>query len=57
MTTSLLRKTHIRRPLAGLLLISGAVVMLLVPETWPGALLLALGITIEAAGIALKHRD
>lgn len=31
--------------------------MFLAPDTWAGALLLALGIAIEVIGIALKHRD
>ena len=57
MNASLLRKPHLRRPLAALLVIAGALVMFLAPETWAGVLLLALGITIEVIGITLKHRD
>lgn len=57
MMISLLKKTHLRRPLAALLVIAGAMAMFLAPETWPGALLLGLGIIIEVAGIALKHPD
>lgn len=53
----MLRKTHIRRPVAALLVILGAVMIFAAPETWAGALLLALGILLEAAGIAIKHRD
>ena len=52
----MLRKPHLRRPLAALLVIAGALMMYLAPETWAGALLLALGIAIEVVGIALKHR-
>ena len=55
--TSMLRKSHLRRPLAALLVVLGATMMFLAPETWAGALLLALGITIEVIGITLKHRD
>ena len=57
MNTSMLRKTHLRRPLAALLVIAGAMMMFFAPETWAGALLLALGIMIEVIGITLKHRD
>jgi hypothetical protein len=57
LNSSWLNKAHLRRPLAALLAIAGALVVLLAPETWAGALLLALGISIEAAGVAMKHRD
>jgi drug/metabolite transporter (DMT)-like permease len=53
----MLRKPHIRRPIAALLVILGAAMLFLAPETWAGALLLALGVLVEVAGIALKHRD
>lgn len=53
----MLRKSHLRRPLVILLAVAGALVMFLAPETWAGALLLALGIAIEVAGIALKRRS
>ncbi|MDD5179790.1 MAG: hypothetical protein PHT15_00835 [Gallionellaceae bacterium] len=53
----MLRKPYLRRPLAALLAIAGAMMMFLAPETWAGASLLALGVTIEVAGIALKRRD
>ena len=57
MMIGLLKKTHLRRPFAVLLVIAGALVMLLAPETWAGAILLGLGIVIEAIGIALTHQD
>lgn len=53
----MLRKPHIRRPLAALLVVLGAIIIFLAPETWAGALLLALGVFIEVAGIAIKRRD
>ena len=53
----MLGKTHIRRPLAALLVIVGAAMIFLAPETWAGALLLVLGVLIEVAGIAIKRKD
>lgn len=53
----MLRKTHIRRPLAALLMILGAAMMYLAPQTWAGILLLVLGVSVEVAGIALKRKD
>ncbi len=49
-------KPHIRRPLAAALVIFGAVLIFLTPATWAGAVLLVLGITLEAIGIMLKHK-
>lgn len=53
----MLRKTHIRRSLAALLMILGAAMMYLAPQTWAGILLLVLGVSVEVAGIALKRKD
>lgn len=53
----MLRKTHIRRPLAVLLMILGAAMMYLAPQTWAGILLLVLGVSVEVAGIALKRKE
>lgn len=53
----MLRKTHIRRPLAALLMILGAAMMYLAPQTWAGILLLVLGVSVEVAGIALKRKE
>lgn len=50
----MLRKNNIRRPVAALLMILGAMVMYLTPETWAGMALLVLGVAIELAGIALR---
>ena len=53
----MLKRTAIRRPVAVLLVAIGAVMMILAPETWAGLALLAIGVALEAAGIALRHRD
>ena len=53
----MLSKTHIRRPFAAMLVILGAVIIFLAPETWAGVLLLILGVLIEVAGIAIKRKN
>lgn len=53
----MLKNTRIRRPFAALLVVLGATIMLLAPETWAGALLLALGVSVEVIGIAIKRRE
>lgn len=53
----MLKKTALRRAVAALLLVLGSLVMFFAPETWPGAILLALGVSLEMIGIALRHRD
>lgn len=45
-----------RRVLAAVLIVFGAVLMLAAPETLSGALVIALGVAIEIAGIALERR-
>lgn len=40
-----------------LLIVLGATLMFLAPETWAGLALLGVGISLELAGIALHHRD
>lgn len=57
MTQSLLKKTALRRSLALMLIVLGAVLLFLAPETWPGLGLLALGVALEIAGFALRHGD
>ncbi|MFA6921966.1 MAG: hypothetical protein WC216_09005 [Gallionella sp.] len=52
----MLKKPHIRRPLVALLVLLGAVLIFLAPQTWSGVLLLALGVLIEALGIAIKDK-
>lgn len=53
----MLKKPALRRPVAMLLLVLGAIAMFLAPETWAGVVLLALGVSLELVGIALRHRD
>lgn len=50
----MLTRTHIRRPVAGLLVALGGIALFLAPETWPGVALLVAGIAIELIGISLK---
>lgn len=45
-----------RRASAVIMVVMGAILMLLAPDAWPGALLLILGIVLELAGIALEHK-
>jgi hypothetical protein len=45
-----------RRVIAVIIVVLGALLMLLAPEAWPGALLLFLGVAVELLGIALEHR-
>lgn len=52
----MLRKTHIRRPVAVALMAAGALLMYSAPASWEGALILALGVSIELAGIAIKRK-
>ena len=51
----MLGKTLYRRLLSALLAILGAALIFLAPETWAGVLLLALGVFIELASIAIKR--
>lgn len=53
----MLKNPHIRRPVALLLMILGAAIIYLTPETKVGTLLLALGAAVEVAGIALKRKS
>lgn len=52
----MLKKQGSRRVLAGVLVLLGAVLMALAPEIWAGMVVLALGVVIELAGIALEHK-
>jgi uncharacterized membrane protein YccC len=46
-----------RRILALSLVVLGGVLMFLAPPIWPGLIVLALGVAVEFAGIALEHRS
>lgn len=52
----MLSKRRPRRVLAIFLVVLGGVLMLLAPEIWAGLAVLALGVVIELAGIALEHK-
>lgn len=45
-----------RRLVAGFIVVLGAILMFLAPETWPGAVVLIFGVVLELAGIALDHK-
>lgn len=53
----MLKKRRSRRVLAIVLVVVGGVLMALAPEMWIGLLLLALGVLIELAGIALEREN
>lgn len=53
----MLNKPAVRRPVAILLVVLGALAMFFAPETWAGVTLLVLGVALEMLGIALRHRD
>ncbi|MGK2953536.1 MAG: hypothetical protein ACSLEZ_14295 [Thiobacillus sp.] len=53
----MLKKRRSRRVLAIVLVVVGGVLMALAPEMWIGLLLLALGVLIELAGIALERKS
>ena len=52
----MIKNTRIRRTGALIMVVLGAILMLLAPEVWQGALLLALGVLVELVGIALEHK-
>lgn len=52
----MLRKRKLRRVMGALLVVAGAIAMWLAPESLSGAVLLSVGIALEAAGLVLEHR-
>lgn len=52
----MLKKWRSRRVLALSLVVLGGVLMFLAPPIWAGLVVLALGVVVELAGIALEHR-
>lgn len=44
-----------RRILAMTFIVFGAMLILLAPETWPGAALLALGVLVELIAMSISH--
>jgi drug/metabolite transporter (DMT)-like permease len=55
MTPSLPEKNTARRLMAVALIVVGAVLILLAPETWPGMVLLVLGVLLELIGMSFSH--
>ncbi len=53
----MIKNMRIRRASAVIMMVLGAVLMLLAPEVWPGALLLVFGVALELIGIALEHKS
>lgn len=53
----MMRKTHIRRPVAVMAMLVGAAMIFLGSETWAGILVFALGVVIEAVGIAFSRKE
>lgn len=52
----MLKSRRTRSIAAAALIVLGGVLIFLAPEMWLGALLLALGVALEVAGIALERR-
>jgi membrane-bound ClpP family serine protease len=52
----MIRNPRIRRTSAVIMVVLGAILMLIAPEVWQGALLLVLGVVLELVGIALEHK-
>ncbi len=53
----MIKNPRIRRISATIMVVVGAALMTLTPETWPGAILLIIGIAVELLGIALEHKS
>ncbi len=52
----MIKNIRVRRASAVILMVVGAILMLLAPEVWPGALFLTFGVALELIGIALEHK-
>jgi len=52
----MIKNRRVRRAIAVIMMVLGAILMFLAPEVWQGALLLALGVVLELFGIALEHK-
>jgi hypothetical protein len=51
-----IRKRTLRRVVGAMLVLFGALLMWLAPESLSGAVLLATGVALEVIGLALEHR-
>ena len=49
-------RSTLRRVVALLCIVAGALLMLLAPATWAGILLLVFGVSIEVIGFAISRR-
>ena len=56
MNRRLAEKVTARRALAGALIVLGAALIWLAPETWAGAALLGLGVLVELVGVSISHQ-
>lgn len=52
----MIKNPRTRRASAVIMVVLGAILMLLAPEVWSGALLLILGVVLELVGIALERK-
>jgi len=52
----MIKNPRIRRTIAAIMILLGAILMLLASEVWPGALLFGSGIVLELAGITLERK-
>jgi drug/metabolite transporter (DMT)-like permease len=57
MSLAISENRRLRRIASGLLIVLGALLILLAPETWVGAVLLALGVAVELIGMVLAHQS
>ena len=53
----MIKNRKIRRAIAAILMVLGAILMFLAPEVLQGTLLFALGVALELMGIAVEHKD
>jgi hypothetical protein len=54
---AVIRRRPLRRTVAALLVVAGGALLLLAPSAGPGLVAFALGVLIEAVGLALERRD
>lgn len=53
----MIKNPRTRRISAVILVVLGAMLMILAPQAWPGALVLGLGVVLELVGISLEHKE
>lgn len=52
----MLKQGHLRRTVAALLAVAGAMLMYFATQAWAGVALLILGVALEVIGIALRRK-